>query len=73
MIRKIQIKILMMNISQDSLKKIISVCQKKNLKVLIADVPLYGDAMGEKGSKADTYLGMIEHNIHTLVAFLGGD
>jgi manganese/zinc/iron transport system substrate-binding protein len=32
---------------------------------------LYSDAMGEEGSGADTYIGMMRHNIDTIVAALG--
>ena len=40
---------------------------RKGLHVRIATTPLYGDTMGVKGTGADTYLDMIEHNVHTLV------
>jgi manganese/zinc/iron transport system substrate-binding protein len=33
---------------------------------------LYSDALGPSGSKADTYLGMMEHNFHAVVTALGG-
>ena len=55
-----------MNINQDALKKVIAVCQEKGLHVRIATTPLYGDTMGTKGTGADTYLEMIEHNVHIL-------
>lgn len=32
--------------------------------------PLYADALGPPGSGADTYVGMMEHNVRTLVAAL---
>ena len=31
---------------------------------------LFSDAMGPKGSGADNYLGMVEHNINTIVGSL---
>ena len=55
------------NISQDALKKIVSICREKGLFVKIAKTPLYGDTMGVKGTGADTYLDMIEHNVDVLV------
>ncbi|MDJ0652213.1 MAG: zinc ABC transporter substrate-binding protein [Simkaniaceae bacterium] len=55
------------NINRDALKKIVAVCREKGLHVKIAPTPLYGDTMGVKGTGADTYLEMIEHNVHTLV------
>ncbi|MCP5505257.1 MAG: zinc ABC transporter substrate-binding protein [Chlamydiales bacterium] len=54
------------NINQDALRKIVAICCEKGLHVRIADVPLYGDTMGTKGTGAETYLEMIEHNVHTL-------
>ncbi|MBN2081169.1 zinc ABC transporter substrate-binding protein [bacterium] len=33
---------------------------------------LYSDAMGDAGSPAGTYVGMVRHNIDTIVAALGG-
>ena len=58
------------NVSQDALKKIIAICREKGLHVKIAATPLYGDTMGEKGSGADTYLDMIEHNVDLLSSLL---
>ena len=54
------------NINQDALKKIVSICREKGLHVKIATTPLYGDTMGAKGTGADSYLEMIEHNVRTL-------
>ncbi len=54
------------NINQDALKKIISICREKGLRVKIATTPLYGDTMGAKGTGADSYLEMVEHNVRTL-------
>ncbi|QVL57415.1 MAG: zinc ABC transporter substrate-binding protein [Simkaniaceae bacterium] len=54
------------NINRDALKKIVAICREKGLHVRIATTPLYGDTMGTKGTGADTYLDMIEHNVHTL-------
>lgn len=50
------------NMSRAALKKIVSSCEHKGLKVKICDRPLYGDAMGGVGSGADTYLNMIQYN-----------
>lgn len=55
------------NVSKDSLKKIVSSCALKGLKVKISDQTLYGDAMGSADSNANTYLGMIRHNIAVLI------
>lgn len=34
--------------------------------------PLYTDALGEEGSEADTYIGMMEYNASTIAEALGG-
>ncbi len=34
---------------------------------------LYGDALGDPGTPAGTYLGMIRHNVDTIVSSLGGE
>jgi manganese/zinc/iron transport system substrate-binding protein len=60
------------NVSRDSIKKIVDAGTEKGLKLTIASTPLYGDAMGPKGSDGDTYLKMIEHNGKTIAHYLGG-
>lgn len=50
------------NVSRDSLKKILHACAQKGVTVKIAGSALYADAMGPKGSEADTYLGMMRHD-----------
>lgn len=51
------------NVNRDALHKIIASCKHP---VYISDQSLYGDAMGDAGSGADTYLGMIQHNAKVL-------
>ncbi|HSX04774.1 MAG TPA: zinc ABC transporter substrate-binding protein [Rhabdochlamydiaceae bacterium] len=55
------------NVSKDALKKIVSSCAKKGLQVRISDQSLYGDAMGGVNSDANSYLGMIRHNVIVLI------
>ncbi len=50
------------NISQDSLKKLIDAMGKKGRSVRLASRALYADAMGQEGSDATTYSGMMRHN-----------
>lgn len=50
------------NVSQDSLKKITSVCREKNHPIRLCVHPLYGDAMGDSPS----YLEMMEHNFNII-------
>jgi manganese/zinc/iron transport system substrate-binding protein len=54
------------NVSRDSLKKVVHACKRKGLIVEISPFALYGDAMGPKGSDADTYLKMIGYDAHVL-------
>lgn len=58
------------NVSKDSIRKIVSAGNEKGLELKIAEVPLYGDAMGAKDSGADTYQTMIQHNAKTLRRYL---
>lgn len=55
------------NVSRDALKKIVKVCQEKGLVVTLSGKALYGDVLGPKGSDAETYSQMIEHNVAVLV------
>lgn len=57
------------NVSKDALRKIVATCASKGEKIEIAHDPLYGDAMGAKGSGADTYLKMIQHDIDVLIKY----
>jgi len=58
------------NVSRDSLKKIVSSCQRSGIDVQIATHPLYGDALGPKGSDGDTYMKMVRANAQTIVEHL---
>lgn len=60
------------NLNQDALRKIISVLNQKGIRAFLAPQPLYGDAMGDQGSSADTYLRMMEHNASVIEAGLKG-
>jgi manganese/zinc/iron transport system substrate-binding protein len=55
------------NVSRDSLKKIVHACAQKGLAVAISKEPLYADAMGPKGSDADTYLKMMRHDADVMI------
>jgi manganese/zinc/iron transport system substrate-binding protein len=54
------------NVSPEALKKIVSVCGKRGLKVEVAKASLYGDTMAGAGS----YIEMMEHNIETLTTYM---
>lgn len=51
------------NVSRDSLKKILSVCAEKGMKVDLAQGVLYSDSFG---SSSDTYEQMMQHNADVL-------
>lgn len=61
------------NVSQDSLKKIVSAGTEKGLQLKLAPKPLYSDAMGPTGSSEGTYLGMMRHNAHVITEALKGE
>lgn len=54
------------NLSKAALQKIENAYEK----VLVANTVLYGDAMGEKGSGAETYAGMMRHNVNQICEYL---
>ena len=54
------------NVSRDSLKKLIDAALKKGHIVHVDKDPLYVDAMGPKGSIADTYVGMMLYDSETI-------
>jgi manganese/zinc/iron transport system substrate-binding protein len=58
------------NVSKDSVNKIVNAGREKGLKIEIPSVTLYADAMGYKGSNADTYLKMIQHNAQAISKYL---
>jgi manganese/zinc/iron transport system substrate-binding protein len=58
------------NINRDSIRKIVLAAREKGLNVKIADVALYADAMGSKGSDGDTYIKMIHHNAKIIAEYL---
>ncbi len=58
------------NVSKDSIRKIVNAGNEKGLELTIAKEPLYGDAMGGKGSGAGTYQTMILHNAKTIRHYL---
>jgi manganese/zinc/iron transport system substrate-binding protein len=58
------------NVSKDSIRKIISAGKEKGLDIVIAPCCLYADAMGEPGSKGDTYQKMVTHNADWIIKYL---
>lgn len=58
------------NVNRDGVKKIVGVLNKKGLNTRLATECLYGDAMGEQGSGAESYLEMMLHNAKTISKYL---
>ncbi len=58
------------NVNRDGVQKIVGVLNKKGVKTFLAKECLYGDAMGDKDSGADTYLNMMLHNAYTINKYL---
>ena len=50
------------NLSRDALKKIMKASRERGVPIVLAEEPLYGDAMGE----ASNYLEMISHNVEVI-------
>lgn len=61
------------NLNQDALKKIVSVLNSRGISATLATQTLYGDAMGDQGSDADSYLNMMEHNALVIETWLKGE
>ncbi len=58
------------NVSRDSIRKLIDSAKKKGHLVTIASKPLYADAMGQEGTAAGTYAGMILYDAETIAQCL---
>lgn len=58
-------------ISDRSIKALQEAVESRGFNVKIGG-ELYSDAMGPPGSEADTYIGMIQHNIDTITSSLTG-
>jgi len=58
------------NVSRDSIRKIVQAGREYGLELTIAEIPLYGDAMGEPGSSGDNYQKMLRHNANAITHYL---
>lgn len=50
------------NLSKASLKKIVDVCQKQGVDIILSNQALYGDTLGDKESGADSVSSMVHYN-----------
>lgn len=59
------------SVSDKSLKAVLAGVRERGGEVRIGG-NLYSDAMGRAGTPEGTYIGMVKHNVRTIVAALGG-
>lgn len=64
--RKIKAIFVETSVSERSIEAVVQGCQQKGWQVTIGG-NLYSDAMGAEGTKAGTYIGMVDTNITTIV------
>jgi manganese/zinc/iron transport system substrate-binding protein len=64
--RKIKAVFVESSVSARSIEAVVKGCEARGHDVRIGGT-LYSDAMGEKGSDAGTYIGMVKHNVNTIV------
>lgn len=69
--RKIQAIFVESSVNQKNMLAIIEGARQRGQDVAVGG-ELYSDAMGRKGTYEGTYLGMMDHNITTIVHALGG-
>ncbi|MCI5052950.1 MAG: zinc ABC transporter substrate-binding protein [Simkaniaceae bacterium] len=50
------------NVSLDSLEKVVASARRLGIEVRLSKQFLYGDALGEKGTDQETYIGMMRYN-----------
>ena len=67
--RKIKAIFVESSVSKERLQQVIDGCEKQGHKVVIGG-ELYSDALGEEGSEAATYSGMMRTNVKTIVSAL---
>ena len=59
-------------LSDQSLKAVAEGCRSRGWDVEVG-ASLYTDALGEKGSGAEVYIGMIRHNVQSITRGLLGE
>lgn len=69
--RKIPAVFVESSVSDKNVKALLEGSRSRGHQVVLGGM-LFSDAMGADGTKEGTYLGMIEHNVRTIVTALGG-
>jgi manganese/zinc/iron transport system substrate-binding protein len=67
--RKIKAVFIETSISDSSIRALVEGAKKRNHHVTIGG-ELFSDAMGEEGTEEGTYIGMVKHNIDTIISAL---
>lgn len=67
--RKIKAVFVESSVSNRSLKAVVEGCQSRGHTMEIGGT-LYSDAMGEKGTAEGNYIGMVKHNVKTIIGGL---
>lgn len=70
--RKVQAVFLESTVSEKNIKALLEGAQMKGHALTIGG-QLFSDAMGREGTYRGTYIGMIDHNVTTIVNALGGN
>lgn len=70
--RKIAAVFVESTVSERSIKALVAGAEARGHTVAIGGT-LYSDAMGDEGTYEGTYIGMIDHNVTTMVRALGGE
>jgi len=69
--RDVQAVFVESSVSEKNVRSLLEGAQSRGHEVVVGGV-LFSDAMGKPGTYEGTYLGMIDHNITTIVRALGG-
>lgn len=69
--RKIPAVFVESSVSEKNVRALVEGCRARGHDVVVGG-ELYSDAMGAPGTVEGTYLGMIQHNVRTIVGALGG-
>lgn len=70
--RNIQAVFVESSVSERSLNAVMEGCKKRGHEVEIGGT-LYSDALGPQGTQQGEFLGMVRHNVTTIVTALKGD
>lgn len=60
------------SVPDEGIRAVLEAVEKQypGVKVRLSDARLYSDALGEPGTDAGTYIGMVRHNVRTIVSAL---